>query len=223
MTAKNKPNATANKSARLQIEAEADDSRDRLIAKAAAGPHLGAAGVITNFGRSIWGEISLTDLVHVLKAQTDGLSGGDLRHAEAMLCAQATSLNMMFAELARRAAVNMGEYLDATETYLKLALRAQSQCRATLETLATIKNPPVVFAKQANIAHGPQQVNNDTASIARASETEKAPNELLEADDHGQGLDTGATRPAGAGHQELATVEAVDRPAHGGRKNAIKR
>jgi hypothetical protein len=26
--------------------------------------------------------------------------------------------------------------------------------------LATIKNPPVVFARQANIAQGPQQVNN---------------------------------------------------------------
>ncbi|MDQ3581321.1 MAG: hypothetical protein M3495_06785 [Pseudomonadota bacterium] len=26
---------------------------------------------------------------------------------------------------------------------------------------ATIKNPPAVFARQANIAHGPQQVNNN--------------------------------------------------------------
>jgi hypothetical protein len=37
-----------------------------------------------------------------------------------------------------------------------LALKAQSQCRATLETLAAIKNPqPVAFVRQANIAHGP--------------------------------------------------------------------
>ncbi|MGN6226981.1 MAG: hypothetical protein ACTHNM_06085 [Dyella sp.] len=147
--------------------------------------------------------------MRVLKEQADKVGAGDLGHAEAMLCSQATAFNTMFAELARRAAVNMGEYMGATETYLKLALRAQNQCRATL---ATIKSPPVVFAKQANIAHGPQQVNNNTASIARASETERAPNELLEADHHEQGLDTGATRPAGAGHQELATVETVHRP-----------
>lgn len=214
MTGKRKTDAPAPKSKQLEIAIKSGESRDRLIAKAAAGPHLGAAGVITNFGRGTWGEISLTDLVHVLKSQTDKLSGGDLGHAEAMLCSQATSLNMMFAELARRASVNMGEYLGATETYLKLALRAQSQCRATLETLAAIKNPPVVFAKQANIAHGPQQVNNDSANIARASETEKAPNELLEADDHGQRLDTGATRAASAGDQGLAALEPIHGPAH---------
>jgi hypothetical protein len=42
-----------------------------------------------------------------------------------------------------------------------LALKAQSQCRATLETLTTIKSPPVLFAKQENIAAGPEQVNLD--------------------------------------------------------------
>jgi hypothetical protein len=31
------------------------------------------------------------------------------------------------------------EYLDATDRYLRLALKAQGQCRATLETLAAIK------------------------------------------------------------------------------------
>jgi hypothetical protein len=36
-------------------------------------------------------------------------------------------------------------------TYLRLGLKAQSQCRATLETLAAIKNPrPVAFVQQAN-------------------------------------------------------------------------
>lgn len=35
------------------------------------------------------------------------------------------------------------------------------KCRATIETLAEIKNPrAVAFVTQANIAHGPQQVNN---------------------------------------------------------------
>jgi hypothetical protein len=58
----------------------------------------------------------------------------------------------------------MGEHFDAFERYLRLALKAQNQCRATLETLAAIKNPPVVFTKQANINHGNgnQQINNGT-------------------------------------------------------------
>ena len=47
--------------------------------------------------------------------------------------------------------------------YLRLALKAQAQSRATAEALAAIKQGPVVIARQANIAHGPQQVNNGPA------------------------------------------------------------
>jgi hypothetical protein len=42
----------------------------------------------------------------------------------------------------------------------RIAFRAWSRCRATLATLAAIKLRPVAFVNQANIAHGPQQVNN---------------------------------------------------------------
>jgi len=43
-------------------------------------------------------------------------------------------------------------------------MKAQNQCRMTLETLAAIKKPPVVFARQANInqGNGNQQVKNGT-------------------------------------------------------------
>ncbi len=41
-----------------------------------------------------------------------------------------------------------------------MALKAQSNSRATAEALAAIQNPPTVFARQANIANGPQQINN---------------------------------------------------------------
>jgi len=43
---------------------------------------------------------------------------------------------------------------------MRKTLRAQSQRRSKLETLAAVKNPPVVFAKQADLASGPQQVNS---------------------------------------------------------------
>ena len=72
--------------------------------------------------------------------------------------------------------------MNAAETYLRLALRAQAQCRATLETLAVIKNPqPVAFVRQANIANGPQQVNNAPAQpgeSSRARESENQQNKL---------------------------------------------
>jgi hypothetical protein len=59
------------------------------------------------------------------------------------------------------------ERLDVAERMMRPGLKAQGQSRATLETLAAIKNPPMVFARQANIVHGPQQVSNTLSLRAR--------------------------------------------------------
>jgi hypothetical protein len=132
------------------------------------------------------------------------------------------ALDAIFASLARRAQMNMGEYMNAADRYMRLALKAQGQCRATLETLAAIKNPPVVFAKQANITNGPQQVNNTvntsdggfdagTRGHAHAGNSNSVQNELLE-DSHEQGMDTGAPGAAVSRDPEMATVGAIHRP-----------
>jgi hypothetical protein len=60
---------------------------------------------------------------------------------------------MIFNQLARRSA--FCKYLNRFEANLRLALKVQAQCRATLEALAAITNRrPVAFLKQANIANG---------------------------------------------------------------------
>jgi hypothetical protein len=123
--------------------------------------------------------------------------------------------NSFVGNLARRAALNMGEYMYAAETYLRLALKAQGQCRATLETLAVIKNPqPIAFVRQANIAHGPQQVNNGPAQPgepSRAGKTEKQQNKLLEAE-NGERLELKTAGAASEADSSLETVGAVHRP-----------
>jgi hypothetical protein len=144
----------------------------------------------------------------------------DRDHTLCFACYRAAVNRARARRMSHRAQINMGEHLDATDRYMRLALKAQSQCRATLETLAAIKNPPTVFARQANIAQGPQQVNNtvsliggDAQPLARAGNQESEPNKLLEA--HGERLDLGATSTAGAGDQALAAVGARHRPANG--------
>ena len=92
-----------------------------------------------------------------------------------------------------------------------LGLKAQAQCRATLQTLAEIKNPqPVAFVKQANIANGPQQVNNGRVPPARAGIPADPSNELLGLS-HEQRLDAGATSAAGGADYRLETVGALQR------------
>ena len=96
----------------------------------------------------------------------------------------------------------------------RLALKAQSQARATAETLGLLKNP-APYIRQANIAHGPQQVNNGTRPT-HADNFQTEPNKLLEAQ-HGNPLDTGAQTATGRGHQALEAVGAVNRPNQRGR------
>jgi hypothetical protein len=127
---------------------------------------------------------------------------------ESLLICQAQTLDALFNYMMMR---SMGqEYLTQFETYMKAALRAQPQCRATLETLATIKSPPVLIAKQANIAQT-QQVNNGAMPAgepSRERETQNAPNRLLE-QQHGERLDTLAAGAASGTDPPMATLEEV--------------
>ena len=150
--------------------------------------------------------------METLRDQARAVNRGDLTQAEAMLSNQATALQNLFARLAERAI--SCDTVVPFEVNMRMALRAQSQCRATLETLAAIKNPQqVAFVRQANIAHGPQQVNNGVAAApSRARENESEPSKLLEAND-GERLDTGTAGTASGGDQALAPVGAIDRAA----------
>ncbi|MCC7151288.1 MAG: hypothetical protein IT501_04755 [Rubrivivax sp.] len=190
-------------------------TRDQLLAQVAVDGIVGNARSLVDFGHATFGELSLTDCAMALKDTAQDSNDGDLSAAVTMLSSQAVALNAMFGELARRSALNMGEYIDASERYMRLALKAQGQCRATLETLAAIKNPPAVFARQANINNGgQQQVNNGVvapASPARAEEIQSRPNELLEQQQHGEWLDTGTAGKAGGADPHLEPVGAIDR------------
>lgn len=209
------PKATP-KSKRLALAVPPNQTPDQLMAEVAATPAMTAGTVLTNFSKGTFGELSLTDAIDVLKDKIGAVQQGDMKEAEAMLTGQAFALNTIFTELARRSALNMGEYLDASERYMRLALKAQSQCRATLETLATVKNPPVVFAKQANVTTGPQQINNGVAAPSRAKENQTEPNKLLETHD-GQRMDTGTTGAAVGADTAMATVGTINGTPNGRR------
>lgn len=215
MTSKRKTTKPAKDPGTVHVGTQPGKTHERILADIAAAGRLANAHVMATFAKPVMGELDMGECIHALRDTSQAINGGDLSGAEAMLAAQAASLNAIFAETARRAAANMGEYLGATETYLRLALKAQTQCRATLETLAAIKNPPTVFARQANIAHGPQQVNNGVPAPAapRADETDSMKTELLGASD-GERLDTGTASTGGRGHPALEALGTIDRAAN---------
>jgi hypothetical protein len=167
--------------------------------------------------------IPIGELAAALGDMAVQVEKGNMASVERLLVAQAVALNTLFGEFARRAAVNLGTHLDATESYMRLALKCQQQSASTLRTLGDIKNPraPVSFVKQQNNATT-QQVNNGpvmqgtapTATSTHAhTRTEEKPvstNELLE-HHNGEWLDTGAASGSSRGNQTMATVGALHR------------
>lgn len=208
----------------LKVPKDPCQSEAAQMAAIALGSIAANAMTARAFAMGNFGTLDITECALVLRQRAKSTLTGDLAHAETTLTAQAATLDVIFNELARRAAANMGQHLDATERYMRLALKAQGQCRATLETLVAIKNPPVVFAKQANIAHGPQQVNNGTAaagSATHAKKTRSRQNELLEDHSHGSTqMDDRATPAPARGHPAVETLEPVHRPNKPRRKGS---
>ena len=201
-----KPEILARKS--VHCDASATDPKEtaKNYAKLMISPELAAYRVIAGAEHSSMKDtLDVPTLVESLKDQGAAANRNDLSQAEAMLMNQATALQSLFARMAERA--TGADYMPNFEIFMRVALKAQSQCRATLETLAAIKNPPLVYAKQANVTTGPQQINN---GIMHTGEKQIQSSKLLEAD-HGNYLDTRAQTAPARVNPELATVGAINR------------
>lgn len=198
----------------LQVKLEEGKTKEEKMAELCLSPFATNAHTATLFAQGTFGEVGLGESITVVQNHAKKIRSCDLSDLENTLAAQVLVLNVMFNELARRAAMNMGSHMDATEKYLKLALKAQSQCRTTAETLAEIKNPSQpTFIKQANIA-GQQQVNNgslrdDPMTHAQGKNIESS-NELLTEANH-ETLDSRGTTATIRANSQLATVGALNR------------
>jgi hypothetical protein len=199
----------------------ADKARMALL------PSVNGAAVIEAYQGNVMGkDTDMAGLIERLRDTFTEVKGGDLHNLEAMLLSQATALQTIFTSLARRASTQ--DRLPQYQTFLGLALKAQAQSRATISALVELKHPrQALFVKQANIAQGPQQVNNGNApngstaqnasasasACAHGKEIELEQNKLLEAD-HGQPrqrMDTRATQKAERSYQAVETVGQVHR------------
>lgn len=208
----------------LPVAREPSQTKEQALSRAAVNPSINSAAVMGAYQGNLMGnDLDMGELVTGLRECCERVKGGDLSDLEAMLVTQATTLQTVFASLARRAANQ--EHLRQYETFMGLALKAQAQSRATISALVDLKFPrQATFVKQANIAHGPQQVNNGTTTpggIAHAEEKLRQSNELLEDQSHGSAyLDTRATTAPAGGHPTMATLVPIHRTKKPRRKSS---
>jgi hypothetical protein len=201
--------------AAVQQEKQVADTPGRKSARQTLQPSINAAVVMMAYQGNIVGkDVDLEELVGGLLNSFEAVKEGDMSGLEAMLVGQATALQSLFTSLTRRAQVQTSQ--RNLEAFLGLALKAQAQSRATIQAVVELKYPKqVAFVRQANISHGPQQINNglDSGTATRTEENQTQQTKLLARQSDGSTyLDTGATTAAGRSHTALETVEAVHRP-----------
>ncbi len=184
-----------------------DDDIQSRLARNLLNPVSSGALAVSQLGRWIDNDIDVIALKDELSLQCRSVSAGDMTRPESMLLTQAHTLDALFGTLCMTALLNQ-DRADVFDRVMRLAFKAQSQCRCTLETLSTIKHPPLVLAHQANISNGPQQVN---IGPMPSRELENRQNKLLEAQND-YGLDVGAAAATGCIDTAMAPLGKVHRP-----------
>jgi hypothetical protein len=124
----------------LNVKCPVGKTKERALADVGLDPIAAAMSTAHRFNKGTFGDVSLTDTFDSLSDKVAAFEKGDHSQQRAMLIGQSLALNAIFTELARRAALNMGEYINASERYMRLALKAQAQSRATVEALDRLTN-----------------------------------------------------------------------------------
>lgn len=180
---------------------------------------LGAAAISLSHSM---GQSNVQEIVEELRSHIKAVAEDDMSRPQAMLVAQAHTLESVFVKMLSTAMTTKN--MDVMERYMKLALKAQSQARATIQTLSELKTPrQFAFVQQANIGHQVQVNNSMGAAVHGTPEVRFAPNELMEINDE-QGLERGATPSAGRTDKNLEALGAQHRtPKPGGKSKVSKK
>ena len=149
-----------------------DPEKSEALAKMTLRPSVNAAAVMVSYGKPLGiEEGDIGALVDRLSDDVKNVWAGDMKRAEAMLFGQAHALQAIFMNLARRATTQ--EYMKHCETYLRMAMKAQNQCRMTLETLAPVCDDPTV-SQPARLFAARASWSNAGADRRRVGQEERA-------------------------------------------------
>jgi hypothetical protein len=124
----------------LPAESASGHTEEEKRANIALAPEFKAAVTAQAYAPLI-GETDLAAVLKRLGEMSTSSVGESSKEHEYLLSAQVIALDSIFNRLAIQAHASIGKHPKVVDTYLRLALKAQSQCRATAETLANLKSP----------------------------------------------------------------------------------
>jgi hypothetical protein len=159
-------------------------TKEQALAGVALSSAMNAALVVDKYQANILGcDLQMDALKESLEVRMSQTKDGDLACLESMLVGQAEALQAIFVSLAMRAQHQSSQ--KHVESLLSVALKAQTQSRATIQAIVDLKSPrQSTYVGQANISNGPQQVNNRLVT-PNSPENWIASNELLVGGENG--------------------------------------
>lgn len=150
--------------AKLDVRLNEGENAGRAIARVTLDPQTRNANLAMAFGSTMFGDKLRPDIEQATAALAEevrGAVGGDLSLSSRVLASQAIALDTIFTEMARRSCLNLGEYPEAAERYMRLALKAQASCRSTLEALGRLHQPREQTVRHVHVNEGGQAVIAD--------------------------------------------------------------
>lgn len=190
----------------LNPEAVSGRSEEEKLANLGLSPQFKAAVTAHAYAPLIGEQDLATVFQQIGEVSTRSVKEGS-KDLEFMLTSQALALDSIFNRLAITAQASIGKHPKVVETYLRLALKAQSQCRATAEALAALKSPRQ-YISQTNVA-GAMQINIDLerSDVDRGAEgKDEASDTRVEA----LGEVHGSQNPRGEGYLQQERAETRD-------------
>jgi hypothetical protein len=199
------------KSAQMDVVKIEGRSTEYAIARSELEPEVRHAALSINASADLFaGEgTSVPEMAHAMRDISAEVGGQDMSGVSRILTSQALSLDALFTQMARRAHLNLGEFPDAAERYMRLAFKAQAQSRATLEALVQLHQPREQTVRHVHVYEGGQAVVAEQLHMhgpgvrnARTDEQPRGPDErgpaLLSHQPGGSGVSlTGSEGKAG--------------------------
>ena len=182
----------------INVECDGEEDGKHKSAQLCLNPAVSSAAIAMQAGNHFNADINY--ILKAIEDESEKVSRGDISSIEKMLIAQAYSMQSIFTYATTKALT--AQYLNQFQAYSKTAMKAQSQCRQTLATLAEIKNPKrTTFIKN--------QATNQQVNFNENSEknNQNQSNELLTGNNY-ETLDARGTTTPIRDNKELATVGA---------------
>lgn len=163
--ARPKADKNSDKQKPLIVEARKDESEPETMARVMVEPHLRHGAVTKSLSDKMIGKLpgepAFGDFAKALKEKAEQTTEERLKLATQTLTEQALTLDAIFTECARRAAINLGDYINASERYMRLALKAQANSRAAFEAVVRLHQPREQTVKHVHVNEGGQAVVAD--------------------------------------------------------------